>query len=165
MAAQWACEGTVRALVALSTRQLWTNIPFKIEKPVVAETKNDATKAANAIALSFIRARETTVTAESASMSCVEIPNKPKTDTKPLTSIAPIKITYKWVCWVKTTWHLGPKTGKIERTNVPVDTEKPDAKGIAMGLAIMQVQERAKALLFPNGAKPTWTQTDADCDH
>ena len=84
---------------------------------------------------------------------------------KPLTSVAPVKVTYKWVCWVKTTWHLGPKSGKIEKRDIPVDTEDPNAKGIAMGLAILQVQERAKALLFGKNDKPTWGQTDVDCEH
>lgn len=164
-AASFSCEGTVRALVALSNRQIWTNVPYRVEKPIVAATKPDATKAAIEIAKSFVRARETTVAVESASMSCVELPDKPKAEPKPLTTISPVKISYGWVCWVKTTWHLGSKSGKIEKTGIRVDTENPEAKGIAMGLAIVQVQERAKVLLFAKNTKPTWSHTEVDCEH
>lgn len=164
-AASFACEGTVRTLVALSSRQIWTNVPYKVEKPVVAATKTDATKAANKIAMTAISARETTVAIESSVMTCTEIPSKPKEDPKPLTSVAPVKIVYKWVCWVKTTWHVGSKSGTIEKHDVIVTTEKSDADGEAMGSAVLQVQERAKVLLFGKKDRPTWSATDAKCSH
>lgn len=157
--------GPVRTLVALSNRQIWSNVPYKVDKPIVAVDKTEAVKSAETIAIRAMKDRETTVAVAHARMRCTEIPDKPKDAPKPLTSVAPVKITYKWTCWVKTTWHLGPKSGKIEKRDIPVDTEDPNAKGLAMGLAILQVQERAKALLFGKNDKPTWGQTDVDCEH
>lgn len=164
-AASFACEGTVRTLVALSNRQIWSNVSYKVDKPIVAANKTEAVKSAEVIAVKAMKARETTVAVEHARMRCEEIPDKPKDAPKPLTSVAPVKITYRWVCWVKTTWHLGARSGKIEKRDIPVDTEDPNAKGLAMGKAILQVQERAKALLFGKNDKPTWGQTDVDCEH
>lgn len=164
-AASFTCEGTVRTLVALSNRQIWSNVPYTIAKPIVATDKTEAAKSAEVIAMKAIKDRETTVAVAHARMRCVEIPDKPKDAPKPLTTAAPIKVTYKWVCWVKTTWHLGARSGKIEKTDIRVDTENPDAKGIAMGKAILQVQERAKVLQFGKNDKPTWGQTDVDCEH
>jgi len=164
-AASFTCEGTVRTLVALSNRQIWSNVPYKVDKPIVAADKIEAMKSAETIAIRAMKDRETTVAVAHARMRCTEIPDKPKDAPKPLTSVAPVKITYKWTCWVKTTWHLGARSGTIEKRDIPVDTDNPDAKGIAMGLAILQVQERAKALLFGKNDKPTWGQTDVDCEH
>lgn len=77
-AASFACEGTVRTLVALSNRQIWSNVPYKVEKAIVAADKAEATKSAATIALRAIKDRETTVAVAHARMRCVEIPDKPK---------------------------------------------------------------------------------------
>jgi hypothetical protein len=157
----YKCSGTVRALVAMSTRQIWTNVPIEL-KPFSAPSPKAAEHNAVLMAKGEVQRRETTVQVDYARMKCEEVKRK---EAKPITQLAPVKITYKWRCWVKTTWHLGARSGTIERHGIEVDTEREDAEGMAMGLAILQVQERAKVLLFNKKDKPTWSQTDAKCSH
>lgn len=155
---QYKCEGNVRTLVALATRQIWSDIPVKLA-PLSASSKHAAESSANVTAKVMIAARQTTVRVAYAKMQCIEIPKVPLKPGKPLTRIAPVRIEYRFQCRVKTTWHLGPKSGKLDKMIEVVAANESEA----MGIAIARVQEQARVLLFPKGAKPTWTATDVTC--
>lgn len=155
---KWKCEGKVRTLVALSKRQIWSDIPIKLP-PFAAQSKNAAESNASIAARTQIEMRETTVSVAYAKMSCVELSAEPLKLGKPITTIAPVKIEYRFSCHVKTTWHLGAKAGKIDKiVEIPASSE-----AIAMGLAILRVQEQTRILLFNKATKPTWTETDVKC--
>lgn len=67
----------------------------------------------------------------------------------------------EWTCRVKTTWHMGPKSAKVDET---LHVTAPNETG-AMAAAMVRIQERVRTMFADKDKrKVTFTATDVTCN-